>query len=141
MLGGHMTRTALARCAASGLLAATAVASIAIPAHGQQAGLEGSWSGGGRLVLSQGATEKARCRATFRRQSANTFGMSTRCATASARVAQTAVLERVGANQFAGQFYNAEHAVSGTITIAVHGNKLNASLSGGGASALLTLSK
>ncbi len=65
--------------------------------------------------------------------------MSAQCATASGRVAQTGTLERVGANRFTGNFYNAEYSVSGTITIAVQGNSLNASLSGGGASAYFTL--
>ncbi len=77
----------------------------------------------------------------LRRQSDNTFGMSALCATASVRVAQTAELARVGANRFTGEFYNAEYAVSGTITITVHGNKLSASLSGGGGSAFFALSK
>jgi hypothetical protein len=67
--------------------------------------------------------------------------MSALCATASVRVAQTAALARVGANRFTGDFYNAEYAMSGTITITVHGNKLKASLSGGGGSAFFALSK
>ena len=55
--------------------------------------------------------------------------MSAQCATASVRIAQTAALARVGANRFTGDFYNAEYAMSGTITITVHGNKAhNASL-------------
>jgi hypothetical protein len=92
-------------------------------------------------VLPSGGTETARCRATFRRQSGNSFGMSAQCATASARVAQTASVQRVGANRFQGDFYNAEYAVSGTISITVQGNRLSASLSGGGGSAFFSLSK
>ena len=103
--------------------------------------LEGLWSGGGTVNLSSGATERARCRASFSRQSANTFGMSAVCATSSARVAQTARVQRVGANQFVGDFYNAEYGVSGRISITVSSNRLTASLSGGGASAHLSLSR
>ena len=136
-----MTRAAFAVSIASILLAATAAVSVSHPTYGQQARLDGSWSGSGRVTLPSGATENARCRATFRRQSGNTFGMSAQCATASVRVAQTAALARVGTNRFAGDFYNAEYAMSGTITITVHGNKLNASLSGGGGSAFFALSK
>ena len=136
-----MTRAAFAVSIAGTLLAATVAVSLSLPAYGQQAGLDGSWSGSGRVTLPSGATENARCRATFRRQSGNTFGMSAQCATASVRVAQTAALARVGANRFTGDFYNAEYAMSGTITITVHGNKLNASLSGGGGSAFFALSK
>ena len=136
-----MTRAGFAGSIAGTLLAATMAISLSLPAYGQQAGLDGSWSGSGRVTLPSGATESARCRATFRRQSDNTFGMSAQCATASVRVAQTAALARVGADQFTGDFYNAEYAMSGTITITVHGNKLNASLSGGGGSASFALSK
>ena len=136
-----MTRAGFAVSIAGTLLAATVAVSLSLPAHGQQAGLDGSWSGSGRVTLPSGATENARCRATFRRQSGNTFGMSAQCATPSVRVAQTAALARVGANRFTGDFYNAEYAMSGTITITVHGNKLNASLSGGGGSASFALSK
>ena len=67
--------------------------------------------------------------------------MSAQCATTSVRVAQTASLRRSAANHFKGDFYNAEYGVSGTITITVHGNKLSASLSGGGGSAHFTMSK
>ena len=136
-----MTRAGFAVSIASTLFAATVAVSLSLPAYGQQAGLDGSWSGSGRFTLPSGATESARCRATFRRQSGNTVGVSAQCATASVRIAQTAALARVGANRFTGDFYNAEYAVSGTITITVHGNKLNASLSGGGGSAFFALSK
>ena len=136
-----MARATFADLVACGLFAATVVVSVSLPARGQQAGLEGSWSGSGRFALPSGVTEIARCRATFRRQSGNTFGMSAQCATASVRVAQTAALERIGANRFTGSFYNAEYAVSGTITITVNGNRLNATLSGGGGSAFFTLSR
>jgi hypothetical protein len=136
-----MTRAGFAVNIASSLLATTVAVSLSLPAYGQQAGLDGSWSGSGRVTLPSGATESARCRATFRRQSGNAFRMSAQCATASVRIAQTAALARVGANRFTGDFYNAEYAVSGTITITVQGNKLSASLDGGGGSAFFALSK
>src|SRR5262245_43553598 len=113
-----MTRAPFAVTACT-LLAATAAVSLPPPAYGQQAGLDGTWHGSGRATRPPGATENARCRATFRRQSGNTFGMSAQCATASVRVAQTAALARVGANRFTGDFYNAEYAISGSITITV----------------------
>ena len=53
----------------------------------------------------------------------------------------TSALARIGANRIMPDFDNAEYAVSGTITITVHGNKLSASLSGGGGSAFFALSK
>jgi hypothetical protein len=136
-----MTSSALAVTIARTLFATAVAVSLSFPVYGQQAGLDGSWSGSGRITLPSGATESARCRATFRRQSGNTIGMTAQCATASVRVAQTAALARVSANRFTGDFYNAEYAISGTITIIMHGNKLKASLSGGGGSAFFALSK
>ena len=67
--------------------------------------------------------------------------MNAVCATPSARVAQTAQLARTSANRFAGEFYNAEYAVSGSITITVKGNRLSAALSGGGGTAHFNLSR
>jgi hypothetical protein len=51
-------------------LAMTAAAVVGLAwhaAYGQGANLEGSWSGGGQIVFPSGETEKARCRASFRR--------------------------------------------------------------------------
>jgi hypothetical protein len=104
-------------------------------------GLEGSWSGGGIVSFSSGAREQARCRVRFSRQSSTVFGMNAVCATTSARVAQTAVVERVGANRFAGTFYNPEYGVSGTISIVLGGNRLSASLKGDAGSAQLSFSR
>ncbi len=122
-------------------LVAACVLGAASTAIAQPATLEGTWNGGGTVVFPSGDRERARCRATFRRRSATSFGMNAVCSTASARVAQTADLVRVSANRFTGEFYNAEYAVSGSITITVKGNRLSAALSGGGGTAHFNLSR
>jgi hypothetical protein len=122
-------------------LLAACIFAASPPALGQQATLEGSWSGGGTVILPSGGHEKARCRATFRRRSGNSFGMNAVCATASVRVAQTANLVRISANRFSGGFYNSEYNVSGSIAITVHGNRLSASLSAGGGTGHFNLSR
>jgi hypothetical protein len=115
---------------------------LAAPAPAQQqATLEGSWSGSGTVELPSGATERARCRATFRRQSQDAFTMSAVCATASTRVVQTGTLERYSATRFGGNFYNAEYGVSGSVVISVRGNTLIATLEGGGGSGRFQLSR
>lgn len=111
------------------------------PGAAQQASLEGSWSGGGTVTFPSGGSESARCRASFRKQSANTFSMNAVCATPSGRVAQTADVERISATKFSGEFFNSEYGISGSISITVRGNSMSASLNGGGASASLSLSK
>ena len=124
------------------LLAASVLGYSAGPlTSAEQASLEGSWSGNGTVTFPSGGTEAARCRASFRRQSADRFAMNALCATPSGKVAQTAQLERVSGSRFSGEFQNSEYGIAGQINIVVRGNSLNASLSGGGASASLQLSK
>jgi hypothetical protein len=111
------------------------------PVHADPAGLDGSWSGGGTVTLSSGAQEQARCRATFRRQTANAFTMSAVCATSSGRATQSGELVRTGANRFSGDFYNPEFGISGRASIVVEGRSMTAILRGGGGSARLSLSR
>lgn len=118
-------------------LLATSMAASAAMAGGD---LAGSWSGGGTVTLPSGATERARCRATFHRSGGN-FNMNAVCATASTRVEQTAHLRPVGPSRFAGEFRNAEYNVSGSIRISVNGNSLNAALEGGGGAGHFHLSR
>lgn len=113
----------------------------AAPTQAQSARLDGTWNGSGRMVLSSGNAERVRCRATFRRQAARTFGMSAICATPSARVSQTGRVQQVSTGRYEGRFYNREYDVSGSLRITLRGNRMSASLSGGGASAFLSLSR
>jgi hypothetical protein len=125
--------------------AAVAVATLAVGGShatlAAEGGLEGSWQGGGRVVLPSGNSERVRCRATFRRQSATSYAMSAVCATPSARVAQQGQVQRVSGNAYAGRFYNPEYDASGTVRITVRGNRLTASLAGGGGSGQLAMTR
>lgn len=126
----------------AGLVVAASIGPLVGEARAQQAGdIAGSWTGGGRVQMPSGAVERASCRASFRRQGGSSYAMSAVCATASARVAQTAVLTRSGGNSYSGEFFNSEYGVSGEINITVSGNRMNASLSGGGGSAQFSLSR
>ena len=133
--GARMTRVASVLGLA---LAVVASAGLWRPASAET-NIEGAWSGGGRVVLSGGNSERATCRASFRRQSGSAFSVSAVCATPSARVAQTAVVRRVGDNQFSGAFYNRQYDVSGTMRLTARGNQMTVSMSGGGGSAHLDL--
>lgn len=113
----------------------------AAPALAQASRLDGNWSGSGRMVLSSGNAERVRCRATFRRQASRTFGMTAICATPSTRISQVARVQQVSQGRYEGRFYNREYDVSGTIRVTLRGSRLTASLSGGGASAYLSLSR
>lgn len=107
-----------------------ALTSIGSSIAAEPPGLEGAWSGSGKVRFTSGNTESARCQATFKQRSTSSFGMIARCATSSGRVEQTAVLRRVASNQFAGDFKNTDYGVSGSISITINGSSLDASLSG-----------
>jgi hypothetical protein len=122
-------------------LIALAVSGLINPTHAAPAGLAGSWSGGGWVSFASGNKEKARCHAHYSRQSETSYALSATCATASGKASQTATLRKVGANSYSGGFQNSEYNISGNIYVVVHGNSQSIRLSGGGASASLSLSR
>jgi hypothetical protein len=123
------------------MLLMVVVAAAAAPASSQQASLDGTWNGGGTVILPTGDRERARCRATFKTRSATRVDMSAVCSTASTRVAQSGELTRTSANRFSGELYNPDYAMSGSIVIIVQGGRLTASVSGGGGMAHFTLTR
>jgi hypothetical protein len=131
---GRLRRRLVAVAAVGALIGAV------VPALAQQVRIAGTWSGSGSVIFPSGSKESARCRATFS-ESGNGASMNASCATASARVNQSAELSRVGANRFIGDFHNAEYNISGSIRITVNGNTLSASLTGGGGTASFSLSR
>lgn len=94
--------------------------------------LSGSWAGGGSVHYSE-TRERARCRATFSRVSGTLYRMNASCATPSGRVDQSATVNRVGNNEYAGNFHNSQYNVSGSIHIRLQGNTQYVKLSGAGA--------
>jgi hypothetical protein len=126
---------------AATLVALASATIVVVPDSASAQSLEGSWSGGGRVQFASGETERARCRAQFRREGGNSFSMSAVCATQSARVQQTAVVTRIAPNRFSGEFFNQEYGISGSIRITYSGRSISASLTGGGGSAQFTLSR
>ena len=129
---------------------AFAVAAVALsasaPAIGQpvkkpSAGLEGSWSGGGTVSFASGSTERARCRAHYRRAGSTGYTVDATCATASGRASQTASVRQVGENKYAGSFYNNEYGISGVISVIVHGRSQTVQLRSDSGSAVISLSR
>ena len=119
-----------------GPMAATGQPSKKIPT-----GLEGSWSGGGTVSFASGSTERARCRAHYRRAGATSYTLSATCATASGRASQTATVRQVAQNRYSGSFYNSEYSISGVISIVVHGKSQTVRLNSDSGSAVISLSR
>lgn len=129
--------------ALNGALAAglAAMSMAVMPSAAFADGLAGSWRGNGSVTLPSGATEKARCRVSFSKQGGKSYAMNAVCASSSAKVSQTASLEQVSANRFAGEFTNAEYGVTGSIHVTVSGSSISANLNGGGGSASFNLTR
>jgi hypothetical protein len=103
--------------------------------------LAGTWSGSGTVTLANGAREKARCRASYIAAGGRTYAMSATCATASAKVSQTAILSQNTTNRFGGTFYNPEFGVTGRIRIIVSGKRQTVYLSGSAGHATFSMQR
>jgi len=105
------------------------------------ADLEGTWSGGGTITFASGDKERARCKASFERISARQFNVNASCATASVRVDQTARIQQVGDNTYAGRFTNTDYNLTGDIRLTVNGRNQTVQLSSGATTGTLSLRK
>ncbi|MGE0022094.1 MAG: hypothetical protein AB7S70_00495 [Hyphomicrobium sp.] len=119
-------------------LGAVLVASGA--ANATSADLSGSWKGGGTVTFSGGATERARCRATFSPSGKSAYDVSATCATQSGTVSQTAFIRGSGST-YRGTFYNPEFDASGKIQISVSGRSQTVRLTSSKGSAVIKLSR
>jgi hypothetical protein len=103
--------------------------------------LEGSWSGGGTVLLATGAKEQARCRARYTPAGKNSYTLNATCATPSGKAAQTATVRRVSENKYSGRFHNSEYAISGVIHIVVRGASQTVRLISDSGSAFFNLNR
>ena len=131
------------RAVAAGVFAAVfgLGVSSAGAAHAEPGSLVGSWSGGGSIAFASGSKERARCRAHFAKTGASSYVMSATCATASAKVDQSATLYRSGANSYTGSFFNQQYNTGGSIRITVSGRTQSVRLSGEAGTAFFSLRK
>ena len=129
------------------VLGATAAAALGLSLAGFSAAqaesvtLVGSWAGNGSINFSSGSKEKARCHAHFSKTGATSYEMSASCATASAKVDQSAQLTKTGANSYVGRFFNEQYNTGGSIRVTVSGRSGSVSLSGEAGTAYFSLRK
>jgi hypothetical protein len=110
-------------------------------ARADSAPLVGSWSGSGSIAFASGSKERARCRAQYAKTGETSYRMSATCATASAKVDQTAMLTRTGARTYVGSFFNQQYNTGGSIRITISGGSQSVRLSGEAGTASFTLRK
>jgi hypothetical protein len=114
---------------------------LGVPSLAGAADLAGSWKGGGTVKFSSGASESARCRATFSPSGGTSaYDVSATCATQSGTVSQTAFVRGKG-NSYRGTFYNPEFDTSGRIQISVSGRSQVVRLTSTKGSAIIRLSR
>jgi hypothetical protein len=110
-------------------------------ARAETGSIIGSWSGSGSIAFASGTKERARCHAHFAKTGASSYAMDATCATASAKVDQTATLYRTGARSYSGTFFNQQYNTGGQIRITVSGRRQSVHLSGEAGTAFFTLRK
>ena len=136
MIALKVVRTTLFGAALASALSVSTVSFA--EARGEGGSIAGSWSGGGIVSYASGQRERARCHASYSGGGGSVM-MSGSCATPSGSVFQSARLRRVGANSYAGSFFNSQYNTSGSIHVTVHGNTQSVSLRSSAGSASLTL--
>jgi hypothetical protein len=134
----RMFRLVMAGAAFATVLIACGTLGIA---RAESGSLAGSWRGSGSIAFSSGTKERAHCRAYFAKTGATSYRMSATCATASAKVDQSAKLTKVGARTYVGSFYNEQYNTGGRIHITVSGRRQSVHLSGEAGSADFLLRK
>jgi hypothetical protein len=132
-------RASVIAAALAGALGASCLGLSA--AQAESVVLVGTWSGSGDINFASGSKEKARCRAYFSKTGETSYEMSASCATASAKVDQSAQLTRVGANSYVGSFFNQQYNTGGQIRVTVSGRTSNVNLSGEAGTAFFRLRK
>lgn len=126
-----------------GLLGGMALAAIistgSAHAQGAFSGLEGAWSGSGKILVTNGASENIRCRATYNVGSAgSTLNQVLRCASDSYRFDLTTNVTASG-NNLSGIWTENSRNVNGTLSGRLTGGEVDALVEANGFSATFNM--
>ena len=91
--------------------------------------ISGQWVGKRPAVSESGTKEPVRCRVKYGRVAGQTFSLTARCATGSARIEQSGELERIGRNRYVGSVHNKQFNVSARISVTVSGTSQTVAIS------------
>jgi hypothetical protein len=123
--------------AASAMLLVSASAFADAGSAGPFAGMSGHWSGGGTITMSNGASERIRCRAANAVNASGTAIQQTlRCASQSYRLDINSNVSAAGGS-LAGNWAEATRGVSGSISGRASSSGMVANVSGAGFAARL----
>ncbi len=131
----------LSAAVAAGALALACGGALA-PAGAQPSpfsGLSGSWAGTGTITLSDGSTERIRCRATYNVPIETNLNMTIRCASDSYRFDLSSSVVYKGNGAIGGTWSEASRNVGGSIEGRAQGGQITARADTGGFSAVLNV--
>jgi hypothetical protein len=83
--------------------------------------LAGEWSGEGTVTQTEGATEKVRCRVSYKQESAKVYGVTAQCASTSQMTKQIGELLEVRPGVYTGEFNLTQYDISGRVRVVVEG--------------------
>lgn len=108
-------------------------------AQGAFSGLEGAWTGSGKILVSNGGSENIRCRATYNVSSAGaTLNQVLRCASDSYRFDLTTNVTASGSN-LSGIWTETSRNVNGTLNGRLIGGEVDALVEANGFSATFNM--
>jgi hypothetical protein len=120
------------------ILSLIALVAALAPALAAPATIEGSWRGSG-IVRHRGSADAVRCRVTFSRVTAKSFGVSAQCGTETGRYDVSGRVVSQGGNRYSG--WVTTNNQSGLAVILQHGNRLSVTVKSRRGSAKLSLSR
>jgi hypothetical protein len=105
---------------------------------GPFAGFDGSWTGNGTVSLSDGTTERIRCRATYRVDGGSALTQTLRCASDSYKFDLSSNVTSQG-NQVSGSWSEASRGIYGNLNGRAGGGQIDVFVEAAGFAANITL--
>ena len=105
---------------------------------GPFAGFDGSWNGSGTVTLSDGTSERIRCRATYRVNGGNALSQTLRCASDSYKFDLASDVRSEG-NNVSGSWSEASRGVYGNLNGRAGGGHIDVFVEAAGFAANITL--
>ena len=105
---------------------------------GPFAGFDGSWNGSGTVTLSDGTSERIRCRATYRVNGGNALSQTLRCASDSYKFDLASDVRSEG-NNVSGSWSEASRGVYGNLNGRAGGGHIEVFVEAAGFAANITL--
>ena len=105
---------------------------------GPFAGFDGSWNGTGTVSLSDGTSERIRCRATYRSGGSNALAQTLRCASDSYKFDLSSNVTSDG-NNVSGRWTEASRGIEGQVNGRAGGGQIDVFVEAAGFAANITL--